>query len=99
MTTTDFNEWMSSVDLNNYESVYSLHRSVSECETYGSFSTKLAKGSVSSWIISDSISEESLILGSVKAKFAFLEFLREKFCGELSMEGWYTMKMSNAKND
>jgi hypothetical protein len=30
-------------------------------------------------------------------KYAFLKFLEEKFCGELSMEGWYIMNRGNSK--
>ena len=34
MTTKDFSEWLICMDLSDYEDIYSLYRSVEECETY-----------------------------------------------------------------
>ena len=33
MTTKDFLEWLICMDLSDYEDIYSLYRSVEECET------------------------------------------------------------------
>lgn len=39
MTTKDFSEWLVCMDLSDYEDIYSLYRSIEECDTYGSFDT------------------------------------------------------------
>ena len=75
MTTKDFSEWLICMDLSDYEDIYSLYRSVEECETYGSFETQIAKGSNNGWIVKATYIDESLHLASKKKKNTFFLFL------------------------
>jgi hypothetical protein len=76
---SNFAEWINYLNLNDCESVYSLYRSVSECDEYGQFSTKNSKNSSSQWIVKNDFDEHNqLFLANEKMKYAFLKFFRRK---------------------
>ena len=98
-TITNYMDWLSSLSIEDDDEVYSLFNSVLQCEEWGSFKTQVAKGSDERWIVSAEGVDESLRLGSQKAKDAFLKHIELVFCGELTMEGWYSYQKAMAKDD
>ena len=99
MTTKDFSEWLICMDLSGYEDIYSLYRSVEECETYGSFETQIAKGSNNGWIVKATYIDESLHLASEKAKNTFLSMIEKRYFDGFDAEGWYAYKKAMEKDD
>lgn len=99
MTTKDFSEWLVCMDLSDYEDIYSLYRSVEECETYGSFDTQIAKGSNNGWIVKATYIDESLHLASEKAKNTFLSMIEKRYFKGMDAEGWYAYNKAMQKDD
>ncbi len=99
MTTKDFSEWLICMDLSDYEDIYSLYRSVEECETYGSFETQIAKGSNNGWIVKATYIDESLHLASEKAKNTFLSMIEKRYFNSMDVEGWYAYMRAMEKDD
>ena len=99
MTTKDFSEWLVCMDLSDYEDIYSLYRSVEECETYGSFETQIAKGSNNGWIVKATYIDESLHLASEKAKNTFLSMIEKRYFNDMDAEGWYAYNKAMQKDD
>lgn len=99
MTTKDFSEWLICMDLSDYEDIYSLYRSVEECETYGSFETQIAKGSNNGWIVKATYIDESLHLASEKAKNTFLSMIEKRYFNGMDVEGWYAYNKAMQKDD
>ena len=98
--TTDFSAWLDCADLDNYEDVYCLYRSVEECSEYGMFNTQVAKGKNNGWIVSASLLDDySLHLCSQAAKDAFLSKIENRYCDGMSMEGWYAYHHAMEKDD
>ena len=99
MTTKDFSGWLICMDLSDYEDIYSLYRSVEECETYGSFETQIAKGSNNGWIVKATYIDESLHLASEKAKNTFLSMIEKRYFNDMDAEGWYAYNKAMQKDD
>ncbi|MCP5557733.1 MAG: hypothetical protein H7A55_08265 [Verrucomicrobiaceae bacterium] len=99
-TTTGFESWLDGIELENHAEVYSLHRSVNECTSYGPFTTGPVGGSSIGWIVNAFHCEQPLLLASLKAKQAFLACLIDRYCeGDVDMESWYGAKLAMAKPD
>lgn len=96
---TDFSAWLECADLENYEEVYCLYHSVAECSDYGMFNTQIANGKDNGWIVSASYLDDTLHLCSEKAKETFLSILEKRFCGDMTMEGWYACQHAMEKDD
>lgn len=96
---TNFSAWLECADLENYEEVYCLYRSVDECADYGMFNTQVAKGDNNGWIVRASYMDETLHLCSEKAKETFLSMIEKQFCGDMNMEGWYAYCHAMEKDD
>lgn len=96
--TTDFELWLEGIELEDHQEVYALYRSVRDCDVYGLFSVKPARGA-DSWLVTASHSDEPLLLASTRAKDALLDLLERSHCGDLDMEGWYSFKQAMAKDD
>jgi hypothetical protein len=96
--TNDFEAWLDGVELEDNEEVYSLYRSVRDCDEFGLFSVKPARGT-DSWPLKASHIDQPLLLLSTKAKNAFLGLIEKSYCGELDMESWYSYKHAMAKGD
>ena len=99
MTTKDFSEWLVCMDLSDYEDIYSLYRSIEECDTYGSFETQIAKGSNNGWIVKATYIDESLHLASEKAKNTFLSMIEKRYFNSMDVEGWYAYNKAMQKDD
>ena len=99
-TITDFNSWLSCIDLTDYNDVYSLYRTVTDLDEYGSFVIrKTVRGNDSAYFLKSSECDDTLMLASEKAKETFLYHLEQKFCGDMDMEGWYDFKRAMDKDD
>ncbi len=98
-TTTDFQEWLDNVELEDYEEIYSLYRAVKDGGSFGIFSVQRARGGGERWIVTAANLDQSLLLGSADAKKTFLVHLTKAHCGEMEMEGWYSYKHSMQKDD
>jgi hypothetical protein len=98
-TTTDFQEWLGNVELEDYEEVYSLYRAVKDATSFGIFDVELAKGGGERWIVTASSTDQSLLIASGDAKAAFLQHLTGEYYGDLDMEGWYSFKRAMSKDD
>lgn len=98
-TTTDFEGWLDEVNLETHDEIYSLYRSVKDCDAMGFFTTELARNSTTRWIVKSDTCDRSLLLASELAKNTFLMHLERTHCGELDMEGWYGYHHAMEKND
>ena len=96
---TDFSAWLECADLENYEEVYCLYRSVAECSDYGMFNTQIANGKDNGWIVSASYLDDKLHLCSEKAKETFLLMIEKRYCENMTMEEWYAYKQAMEKDD
>ena len=96
---TDFQAWLECADLESYEEVYSLYRSVADCSDYGLFNTQIANGKDNGWIVTASYLDDTLHLCSEKAKDTFLSMIEKRYCGDMTMEGWYAYKREMEKED
>lgn len=95
--TTNFIDWLTEVEPENHEEVYSLYRSINDCDEWSCFKTEEARGN--GWIVSASHMDQPLLLASEKAKKAFLIHIEKAYCDDLEMEGWYAFMHAMAKND
>jgi hypothetical protein len=94
-TNYDFRDWLSSVEPLNYESVYSLYRSIKEGGTWGLFSTSTDNGR---YFVTCEGSADTLALTSAKVKDVFLKVLQDKYCQNgMDIEGWYINKRSMSR--
>lgn len=99
MAITDFSTWLECADLEDYEEVYALYRSVAECTDYGMFNTQVAKGNDNGWIVRASYMDDTLHLCYEKAKETFLSIIEKRYCDEMDIEGWYAYKRAAEKDE
>lgn len=97
-TTTNFREWLASVELDGHEEVHSLYHAVRNNTQMGSFSVKSARGD-EQWIVTALHVDQRLVLVSEHARQTFLEHLRSEHCGEAEMEEWLGYEQALAKQD
>ena len=95
-TTTNFDEWIAQIDLDDYEEIDSLYRSVNEVTSYGLFSTQRTKNE--GYIVKSKWGENSLLLASEKARASFLRKIENEYC-DGNEEGWYAFKKAMEKDD
>jgi hypothetical protein len=97
MNTTNFEEWLQTIDFDSYREVYGLYTDVETISDMGIFSCKTEKET--QFIVKNSLSGESLFLASEKAKNAFLRHIEQKYCDGMSMEAWFSFKNEMEKED
>ena len=98
--TTDFTEWLSGIELDDHNDIYSLYHSVEKCEEWGGFKTVPATSAGDRWIVTYSCSDQPLLLASEKAKQAFLKHIEMTYCGDFkNIEGYYAYCHAMAKDD
>lgn len=98
-TTQDFKGWLDSIDLENYDDVDSLYRTVETLTDYGVFSIAKANGEDNGWIVSSDYADESLHIASEQARQTLLGMIETKYCEGMSEEGWYAFHRAMEKND
>ena len=98
-TLTDFSAWLSCLDLSNYEEIYSLYRSVAECDEYGMYNTQVANGVNNGWIVKATFLDDTLHIASDKAKRVFLSQIEANYFNGMDLEGWYAYMKAMEKDD
>ena len=98
MAITDFNDWTFALDLEDYEEIDSLYKSVKQVSDYGMYRTVEGR-KPGTFIVTASFLDDSLFLASEKARSAYLRYIEEKYCGGAPEETWYEMERANAKSD
>ncbi len=97
---TDFKDWIEAVELEDFNDVYCLYKSVEQLEEWGAFSTTqrmTSKGNI--YFVKCSYIDDILMLASNKAKDYFIKNLEEVYAGDMTMEGWYYYKQQMEKDD
>lgn len=97
MAIQDFNAWLETTDLSDYNDVYSLYQSVAQLQRWGGYST--IQASNGAYILSSDDVDEDLCLSTDKARDAFLEKIEKDYCNGESIESWYIFKHSMNKDD
>lgn len=88
MAITDFDLWLDSVDLSDFNDVYALYHSVSGIEDWGSFRTERGRG-FQQLLVHSSDCSEPLLLASDKARDAFLKKVENDYCEDMDIESYY----------
>lgn len=99
MAITDFSAWLACMDLSDYEDIYSLYRSVAECDEYGMYKTQVANGINNGWIVKATFLEDTLHIASDKAKQTFLSMIEKQYFNGMDLEGWYAYMRAMEKDD
>jgi len=97
MNTTDFDEWLGEAAPEGHEEVYSLYKTVSTGEGWGSYSTT-TRGQ-QRFVIGPG--GQVLVLASAKAVKAFLAKIEDEYKDdkELDMESWYGLQRTMASDN
>lgn len=98
MSITDFEAWTFALDLDGFEEIDALYRSVKEVDDYGMYRTVKGKKD-GTFVVTASFMDDSLFLASEKARDAYLRYIEEKYCGGEPEEIWYAVEHANAKDD
>ena len=99
MATDNFDEWFGNVELENYDDVDSLYRTVNDLSDYGMFSIADANGTNNGWILYADGYDITLHIKSQLAKDTFLSIIEKRFCEGMSEEGWYAYHKAMEKDD
>lgn len=97
MTTQDFDTWLESTDLSDFNDVYSLYHSVSELEQWAGFSTVQAPNGA--YILNSVDTGENLCMSTVKSRDAFLKKIEADYCDGMDIESWYSFHHAMEKDD
>jgi hypothetical protein len=93
----DFKNWLDHVDTDSFDEVHSLYNAVLNNEGWGSFScTERETSKGTQYIVQGDDIEAPLIL-TTNRKF-FLEYLNEKYGGDLGIQGEYAFRESMRKD-
>lgn len=105
MTTTSFDDWLlANLDKSDYDDVWNLYHSISECteETsdseMGIFKTSFNRQQ-GKYFVTNSCGEGTLMLASDKARATFLKVIENSCCDEMDIEGWYAFHKAMEKDD
>lgn len=98
MLITNSKEWISLLDLLDYEEVDSLYKSVQNVSDYGIYRTVKAKEE-GRYIVTASFLDYGLLLMSEDDRKAFLRFIEKQFCDGEDEDGWYNYKRAISKED
>lgn len=97
--TDQFDEWLDSIDLDNYDDIDSLYRTVNELSDYGLFSIEEARGINNGWILKEEGCDLVLHIKTDKARLSFLNLIEGRYCEGMSEEGWYAFHKEMEKDD
>ena len=99
MTTDIFDEWLDNVELENYDDIDSLYRTVNDLSDYGMFTITEANGVDNGWILKEDGGDIALHIKTEKARGTFLSIIESRFCEGMSEEGWYAFHKAMEKDD
>lgn len=99
-TITDFDAWLSCIDLSDYNDVYSLYQTVSELVNYSSFEiTENDTSNGKRYFLKSNECDDTLMLASEKSRQTFLSIITTRYCEDMDIEGYYAfhhgMEMDN----
>jgi len=89
-------DWLSFLDLEYYDDIHSLYRSVSENDDYGMFSTTENNNK---YYVKSDIADEVLELKNKGQKDEMLEIIVNEYMGEMDPEGFYSFHRAMEKDD
>ena len=98
MAITDFDLWLDSVDLSDFNDVYSLYHSVSGIEDMGPFKTERGRGP-QQLLVRSYDCDEPLLLALDKARDAFLKKVEDDYCEDMDIESYYGFHHAMEKDD
>ena len=99
ITISDFADWLDQVELEDYDEIDSLYRTVDSLSNYGIFLIAAAKGVDNGWILTAEFCDAALHIQSEKARKTFLSLIETRYCEGMSEEAWYDFHRSMQKND
>ena len=97
-TTKDFEEWINALNPEDHE-IEPLYQSVKNPELEGLFRIQPVGGNGEVWMVTAPHVDLALILGSQKARNAFLLHLEQTFCRGEDMEGWTGLVQAMSKDN
>lgn len=83
-TTTDFNEWLAGLNLEDFSDIHSLFYAVSKRETYGIFTCTIHEDET--FVACETETDQVLELRSEVAREAFINVLEYNYGGDLGIE-------------
>ncbi len=95
-TITDFEAWLNEADPDSHEEIYALYRAVSDIDQNAMYECSINNGK---YFIKGDHTENTLILASEKAYYAFLQTMNVRFGFEGNIEGWDGSNRAMAKED
>ena len=95
--TTDFYEWLSHIDSDEYTEVYDLYTCVASLENGTLF--KASKRAEQIIVTCNYLDDHTLILASEKAHSAFLKFIIDNICNGDDIESYYGYHHAMEKNE
>jgi len=100
-TMTDFKDWLSGANLEDYNDVYCLYRAVNDLDEWGAFKcTKKETSKGNMYFLKCYYADDILMLASDKARTYFLNHIEKTYAGEeMDIEAWYYFKYSMEKDD
>lgn len=93
---TEFLAWLNNVDLENYEEIYSLYRTVVDKENYGLFEISEEDNKT---ILKANHMDETLEFESDEDLSKFADLIEEEYMDEMGPEGWYAYHRAMEKDD
>jgi Holliday junction resolvase len=93
---TEIYDWISNLDLDGYEEIYCLYRSVAEIDDYGLFETRRVGKSI---FVKSDIVEEELELEDENQQKKMLEIIEEEYMDGMDPEGFYGFHSAMEKDD
>jgi hypothetical protein len=94
--TTNFAEWLDDAGPQGYEEVWELAQSVRSGGNYGRFE---GKESGSKTIVTAGSGHDALIIASPEAESKFLDMVRDRYCDEMTIEGYYEFNRQLEKGE
>lgn len=89
-------DWLSAVDLENYEEIYSLYRAVVDKGNYGLFGITERENKI---ILKADHLEETLEFSDEDELSSFSDLIEEEYMEDMDPEGWYGFHRAMEKDD
>jgi uncharacterized protein YutE (UPF0331/DUF86 family) len=93
---SDISNWISCLDLDGYEEIYALYKSVSYIEEYGLFTTYEKNGKI--YVKSD-VQDQILEIESKEQQKAMLEIIEDDYMDGMDSEGFYGFHRAMEKDN
>ncbi|PEN06080.1 hypothetical protein CRI93_11420 [Longimonas halophila] len=94
--TTNFDEWLDDAGPQGYQEIWELAQAVKSGGNYGRFA---GKGANDKTVVTAGSGHEALIIASPEARSRFLEMVRDRYCNEMTIEGYYEFNRQLEQDD